>query len=129
MRATRALNNIYKLSKIIHAALNALGLLTQQFRSHTYPFNSSTMPLMTSSSPNPVMTTLTPRLARARAQARPIPLVDPVTRAVLFCTLIVCLVSRQRTVQRRGSAAVLLIYYKCSACHILMNEYYYYYYY
>ena len=39
---------------------------------------------MNESSPKPVTTILTPRLASARAHARPIPLVEPVIRAAIL---------------------------------------------
>lgn len=45
---------------------------------------SSTVFAICFSSPKPVTIRLTPRFANAWAQARPMPLVDPVTRATLF---------------------------------------------
>lgn len=54
-----------------------------EFR-HTHLLQSSIVFSICALSPKPVMMRLTPRLASAWAQARPMPLVDPVTNATLL---------------------------------------------
>ena len=75
---------------------------------------SSLMDSISDASPNPVMMMLTPPAARKCAQARPIPLVDPVTRATFFAAeAVFCaslmLHSESRTDSNKELLKVLMI--------------------
>ncbi|CAH1661729.1 hypothetical protein CHELA40_12134 [Chelatococcus asaccharovorans] len=76
---------------------------------------SFSMPLrsfsIAAASPKPLITTLAPSLARARATASPIPLVDPVTTAVRdFSDMMLLLRENQNAIVRQGNEVSLTMF-------------------